>query len=292
MAGYAGKPYRRRNSVRRAVKPVNRRFVRKAVTKAKARNFRKAVTSVINKHVETKFKSHSYNLSPVYGAGLNYAAMDAATQRGLCHNNVMQDLAITKGYQSNERVGSVINPVYMRIAGYVVTQPYSSDGGSGSGTFNECTLPYTVKILVFKFKPGMALPLSPAHALDMVLVNDAAVGTPQTDVAFDGSIEREMLPLAHQIKPLAARSLKMRPPLSGTTDPTINSQTSNAPSYRYFRMYVPMPKKLLYEPGVDRPTNCWFSLSARIVDGSGTSIHQQQVRCKLYARATLAYKDA
>lgn len=281
--------YRRRSAVSTVVKPTTRRFVKKAVTKAKSRNFKKAVTAVVNAQAETKVKSKSYELSFIYGAGLNFANMDSAHQRGLCYNNVMQDLNIEKGTQGNQRVGSQITPVYMKIDGYVVSNDYISDSGSGTGIFNECTLPYTVKIMAFKFKPGMALPVSPAHALDMVIVNDA--NGVQFDVPFDGNINREMLPLAHQIQMLNVRKLKMRPPLSGTTDATINGQTSNAPYYRYFRMKIPLPKKLTYEPGVNRPVNCWFSLAAYIIDGRGQAIHQQQTRAKMYARATLMYKD-
>lgn len=290
-----GRPARTRPRPRRSSTAVRSRPTgtfrgrKKAVTRYRAKSFTKAVTSVLNSASETKFKSHSYEISNVYGAGLNYAAMDPTHQRGLCYNNVMQDLNIEKGTQGNQRVGSLITPVYLKIDGYVCTQPYVTDSGSGTGTFNECTLPYDVKVMAFKFKPSQALPVSPAHALDMVLVNDATGA--QIDVAFDGSIDREMLPLAHQIQMLSTRKLRMRPPLSGTTDHTINGQTSNAPYYRYFSMKIPMPKKLTYEPGVNRPVNTWFSLAAYIIDGRGQPIHQQQVRCKMYARATLAYKD-
>lgn len=284
------RPRPRRSSTALRSRPTGSAQGRKrAVTRYRAKTFKKAVTSVLNSQSETKFKSKSYDLSFIYGAGLNYAAMDPNHQRGLCYNNVMSDLNIEKGTQGNQRVGSQITPVYMKVDGYVVTNDYITDSGSGTGAFNECTLPYDVKIMAFKFKPGQALPLSPAHALDMVLVNDAT-GV-QTDVAFDGTIDREMLPLAHQIQMLATRKLRMRPPLSGTTDATINGQTSNAPYYRYFSMKIPLPKKLTYEPGVNRPVNCWFSLAAYIIDGRGQAIHQQQVRCKMYARATLAYKD-
>lgn len=261
---------------------------KKAVNRYRAKSFTKAVTSVLNSASETKFKSKSYNTDFVYGSGLNNASMNPAHQRGLFYNNVMQDLNIEKGTQSNQRVGSYITPLYMKIDGYVVTQAYITDTGSGTGLFNECTLPYDIKIMAFKFKPQMAVPSYP-DALNMVLINDATGA--QSDVAFDGNIAREMLPLAHQIQMLATRKLRMRPPLSGTTDHTINGQTSNAPYYRYFSMKIPMPKKLTYEPGVNRPVNTWFSLAAYIIDGSGAAIHQQQVRCKMYARATLAYKD-
>jgi hypothetical protein len=274
----------------RAKPTGTKRGAKKALTRYKANSFKKAVKSVLDTQSETKFKSHSYELDFVYGAGLNNAQMETANQRGLFYNNVMSDLHIAKGTQANERVGSLITPVYMKIDGYVVTNDYITDSGTGTGLFNECTLPYDVKIMVFKFKPGMAAPGFPA-ALDMVIVNDAATGTPQIDVPFDGNINREMLPLAHQIQMLAQRKLRMRPPLSGSTGETINGQTSNAPYYRRFRMYVPLPKKLTYEPGVNRPVNCWFSLAAYIIDGSGQAIHQQQARCKLYARSTLAYKD-
>lgn len=261
---------------------------KRAVTRYKAKTFKKAVTSVLNSQSETKVKSKSYELAFVHGAGLNFANMDGSNQRGLCYNNVMSDLHIEKGTQGNQRVGSQITPVFMKIDGYIVSNDYISDSGSGSGFFNECTLPYDVKIMAFKFKPGMALPAHPA-ALDMVIVNDATGA--QIDVPFDGNINREMLPLAHQIQMLATRKLRMRPPLSGTTDATINGQTSNAPYYRYFSMKIPLPKKLTYEPGVNRPVNCWFSLAAYIIDGKGQAIHQQQTRCKMYARATLSYKD-
>lgn len=287
-----GKVKRTRASTRLRAKPLGtRRGAKKAVTRYKAKTFKKAVKSVLNTQIETKFKSHSYTTDFVYGAGLNFASMNQAHQKGLFYNNVMSDLHIGKGTQSNERVGSIITPVYMKIDGYVVTQDYISDSGSGTGLFNECTIPYDVKIMVLKFKPSMANPEYPS-GLNILLNNSAATGTPQTDVQIDGTVGTEMLPLAHTYKCLASRRLRMRPPMSGTTDHTINMQTSNAPYYRRFRMYVPMPKRLVYEPGVNRPTNCWFSLAAYILDGTGSAIHQQQVRCKLYARASLAYKDA
>lgn len=273
-----GRPMYRRRVTRR--KTTTRKRVTRKVS------FAKRVTSIVNRTRETKHVTASIATgNNIQGGGL---ANEPLNNFGYIVPNVMEQLLVVQGLASNDRVGDVIEPLGLYINGFVKTNEWSS-------TTNNTFLPFDVKIIVFKYTTNRDLPGTLSMKLN-------TTHDPPTQEPITGTINNEMLPFQAQYKVLATRRLRLRPPLSRYEEPgpspgnetvVLNSQTSNAPFYRRFKIKVPVPKKLHYALDTAlSPQNCWFSVGAYILDSTGAAIVQSKTPASIFMNCDMYYKDA
>lgn len=283
--------YGHRTKTRTRRTGYRRRTIRRATTTRKRTTgkvtFQRRVTSIVNRTRETKhLVAQLANGNNIQGGGL---ANEPLNNFGFIVPNVMQSLPLFQGLTSNTRIGDNIEPTGVYLSGFVKTNEWGA-------TNNNRFLPYDVKVLVFKYIVDKDLP----QVLNIKLQSGTV---PPVDVPITGDVNVEMLPFSDKYRIIAKRTLRLRPPLSRFEEPGpspgnefayLNTQTSNAPFYRRFKIKVPVPKTLRYTVGAipGTPVNCWFSVGAYIVDATGSPITQNQVPASIYMNADMYYKDA
>lgn len=186
--------------------------------------------------------------------------------------------AIQQGVGQQQRIGNKINTVgRLIVKGYVLALPVNATTNAYINT------PFTVRIVVWRQKQNMT-------AISNTAFLDNGVTGAGND--FDGTLYNLMEPFnKDKFEIGAVRTFQLQPNYS-TGGVTNLENLSRYPVNRFFRMTVKMPKVLLYnDTGLD-PQNARWYMSAGIVQSTGSTIANSNIRATITADAILYYTDA
>jgi hypothetical protein len=236
--------------------------------------FEQRVTKVLHSKAETKQKTIDIALpTPINGTGLD----NGVANLGFTVNNVLHTLALAQGTNQETRIGNSVSNAYLRFRGYVRSLPYD-------GTTNTSTLPFEVHVLFYKQKNYNGVNVE----TEFLKQHPGNTNGPIT-----GDVETTLYPFNRNQYTIKKRLVfKMRPlAITETASSFLNGQQSNAPAFRRFACNVPISKLLKFRDTSTTPLNDWVSVGAFIIDGSGQSLANNQVRAQIYLSSTLKYDD-
>ena len=248
--------------------------------------FTKKVKTILNKEMETKFKTaYLQNSNDLSALSIKSSGLLAGSH-GLKISNIFNstNLTIDQGVAQNERVGREITNCTLILKATI--QATFHNEATNTGQF-----PFDVYMIVYRDK------LQPnTNNADLLKLNVAGHPT-----SITGSAQNLQLPFnkdrytiytnrrVARFKPMPADRAAIAD--STLQNPTIGSNSNIA--FKNFQYKMPCPKKLQFVQGTsDLVSNYHVAVGFYIVDGSGTTLGNSQVRATVYPQATLYFKDS
>lgn len=222
----------------------------------------------------TEIKFHTAALASsnnILGSGFNTTSNYGYT----CPSSIIP--SIQQGVGQQQRVGNKIRPVgKLLIKGYVLATPVTTTNNAYINT------PFTVRVVVWRQKQNYT-------AISNTAILDSGVTGSGND--FDGTLYDLMTPFNKDKFDIGAvRTFQLQPNYSVGVTPQEN--LSKYPVNKFFKMYVKLPKTLLYnDTGLD-PQNARWYISVGIVQSTGAVIANTNVRATVTADSILYYSDA
>ena len=261
--------------------PTRKSAAKKASKAAATKTFNtrvnKALTSL--NVIERKQKTITFPTASTKGTG--YETTDAATPvviRGIHISNVFAHCTLNRGDDQDEFTGNKISNVKLTFSGVAVSLPYNA-------TTNNSTAPMEVWFVFYKNKAGVMAKGNP-NGLKSYPNNTKGKIKEIFTSTYPWNREE------YTIKGVKKFKLRARPKEMGDEDTVVNSQTSNAPTFRRFSYQLPVAKMLKYGDSDDMPSNDFLSMGIYIMDGYGEPLDPAQQRCKIYGSYYFSYTDA
>jgi len=266
----AAVPMRRKTTtVAKATKAANNKRFKVRVDKAlKALNI-----------IERKQKTITFPTATTKGTG--FESTDAATPvavRGILVTNVFAHCTLTRGDDQDEFTGNKISNVRLKFSGVAVSQAYDS-------TTNSSTAPMEVWFVFYKNKAGT---LAKGNPNGLKSYPNNTKGKIQEIFTSTYPWNRE----EYTIKGVKKFKLRARPKDTDQEDQIVNSQTSNAPTFKRFSYSLPVAKMLKYGDSDIIPSNDYLSMGIYIFDGYGEPLPPAQARVKIYGSYYFSFTDA
>lgn len=261
--------------------PTRKSAAKKATQAAATKTFNTKVNkALIQSHViERKQKTITFPTSTTKGTGLE--TTDAATPvtvRGIHVSNVFAHCTLNRGDDQDKFNGNKISDVKLSFSGVAVSQPYNA-------TTNNSTAPMEVWFVFYKNKSGILAKGNP-NGLKSYPNNTKGKIKEIFTSSYPWNKEE------YTIKGVKKFKLRARPKEMTDEDTVVNSQTSNAPTFRRFNYQLPVAKMLKYGDSDDMPSNDYLSMGIYIMDGYGEPLDPAQARCKIYGAYYFSYTDA
>ena len=276
-------PYYRRKKVvatkpKRSVPTRSRRPTRKRPT------FTKKVKTILNKELETKFKTvYLQGSSDTTALNIKSSGLLLNTN-GLKITNLFasNNLTIDQGVLQNQRVGREITNCSLYLKATIQATFHNESTNTGQ-------FPFDVYMIVYRDK------LQPnTNTAEKLKLGVNGVGTHIT-----GSAQNIQLPFnkdrytiytnrrVARFKPMPADRVEL-PTGSSLQNPTIGSSDNIA--FKNIKYKIPCPKKLQFVQGsYDLVTNHHVAIGFYVVDGSGVALGNSQIRATVYPQATLYF---
>lgn len=184
---------------------------------------------------------------------------------------------ISQGIGQTQRNGNQINPKgKLLVKGHVLALPTSS-------TTNPFpNMPFYVRIVIWRHK----LNYTQTTNSDILDNGFTAGGNP-----FDGTLDDLNVPFNKDKYDIGGvRIFSIQP--NSTVGTYSAENLSKFPISRYFKMYVKLPSKLVYNDAPLEPSNCRWYLSAGVVNHDGTLSVNTNYRANITADATMRWTDA
>lgn len=184
---------------------------------------------------------------------------------------------IQQGVGQQQRVGNKIRPVgKLIIKGYVLATPVTTTNNAYINT------PFTVRVVVWRQRQN------PTSVSNTAILDSGVTGAGND---FDGTLYDLMTPFnKDKFEIGAVRTFQLQPNYSVGVSPQEN--LSKYPVNKFFKMYVKLPKNLLYNDTLLDPQNARWYMSAGIVQSTGATIANTNVRATITADSILYYSDA
>lgn len=260
------------------------RMAKKAVRKPKANGIKASkpvinpllkryVKSVVARGEETKYTTASIAYkSNIVGAGFN-------TTGPIGYNTITNIIpTVYQGSTNYQRNGNRISPVgNLLVRGHVLALPVSTTTNPFPNT------PFYVRIVVWRARASM----STIFNSDILDDNIAPGGT-----SFDGTLDDMLLPYNKDKYIIASSKTIMLQPNATSTGTYASENLSKFPVSKMFKMYIPLPKVLVYNDTSSDPSNCRWYLSAGVCNVDGTLPISSQWRASITAEALIKFKDA
>lgn len=184
---------------------------------------------------------------------------------------------ISQGTTVADRVGNNIKPTYCYVRGYIRASPITATGGINSWP-NE---PFFVRLVLYRPKSNMA-----------TNINSDILDNGSGSQGFDGELDAMLLPYNKEKYLIGySKTFKLQAP-SGTVGTNVNNDIGGLPVSQFFKIKVPMPKKLEYVDGQTSPSNCRWYLSAGVVNTSGNLAAATDIRATITSECVMHYTDA
>ena len=277
---YAGplKPGQRSAAVPRRRKTTT---VAKATRAANQKKFKVRVNKALKalNIIERKQKTIVFPTATTKGTG--FVSSDAATPvaiRGILVTNVFAHCRLNRGDDQDEFTGNKISNVKLKFSGVAVSQAYNA-------TTNNSTAPMEVWFVFYKNKAGLLAKGNP----------NGLKSYPNNTKGSINEIYTSTYPWNREeytIKGVKKFKLRARPKDTDQEDQIVNSQTSDAPTFKRFSFQLPVAKMLKYGDSDDMPSNDYLSMGIYIYDGFGEPLDPAQARCKIYGSYYFSYTDA
>lgn len=181
---------------------------------------------------------------------------------GIFIPNVFQQLSLGQGVHQDQRIGNSVKTKSLSFRGVITSLPTSN--------VNNDPLPYEVHLLFFKRKKFQGGNIIQAP-------DDLKQYATNTLIPVEPYLMNSLIPWnrdAYEIK--AHRVFRLRQaPVYAQVPPGlegVNTLMSNAPFFHRFHVTIPIKQNLIFEDGVNKPSNDWLSLGVYVINSNGAAL--------------------
>lgn len=184
---------------------------------------------------------------------------------------------VSYGTTVSDRVGNVIRPTSCYLRGYLRASPVTISTGNNYWP-NE---PFYVRVVLYRPKVSMSSN-----------INSDIMDNGSSSQGFDGELDAMILPYNTEKFLIGySRTFKMQAP-AATVGTVVNNDIGGLPVSQFFKIRVPLPKKLTFVDTQQSPSNARWYLSAGVVNTSGNLAAATDIRATITFDSVMQFTDA